>query len=163
MRVAQRFCPRRECGSVSRTAHGVPRRFLAAVILNLPNYDDILPPNPASAVSPAGAKLLLRGVQLDLNETTRRSIEAKAERLFRHEPTILRLRIEIERGPGGATWLFRAKGHIEIEGPDLRASVTTEDANKSITLLIDKLDRMLRKRAIARRADRFTPVLSGAN
>ena len=108
-----------------------------------------------SATSLADTKLLLRGVHLDLGAATRLSIEAKAERLFRHAPTILRLRIDIERGPGGGTWLFTAKGHIEIEGPDLRASVTTEDAHKSVSLLIDKLDRMLRKRATSRRTDRY--------
>ncbi len=124
-------------------------------------------PNPTSLAPAAGTKLLLRGVHVHLNDAMRRSMEAKAERLFRHEPTILRLRIDVERGPGGGAWLFRAKGHVEIYGPDLRASVTTEDAHKSVTLLIDKLDRMLRKRATARRADRYQTIpsadLNGAN
>lgn len=96
-----------------------------------------------------GAKLILRGVHLNLNDATKASIETKAERLFRHEPQILRLRIEVERVHGGGTWLFAAKGHIEISGPDLQASVTTEDAHKSVNLLIDKLDRMIRKRTTA--------------
>jgi len=96
-----------------------------------------------------GAKLILRGIHIDLNDATRASIETKAERLFRHEPRILRLRIEVERAPGGGTWLFTAKGHIEITGPDLRASVTTEEPHKSVNLLIDKLDRMIRRRTTA--------------
>jgi putative sigma-54 modulation protein len=45
--------------------------------------------------------------------------------------------------------MFAARGHIEISGPDLRASVTTEDAHKSVNLLIDKLDRMIRRRTTA--------------
>lgn len=98
---------------------------------------------------PVGAKLILRGIHLDLNDATKASIETKAERLFRHEPAILRLRIDVERSPGGGTWLFTAKGHIEIGGPDLQASVTTEDAHKSVNLLIDKLDRMIRRRTTA--------------
>jgi putative sigma-54 modulation protein len=101
---------------------------------------------PLSTVS---AKLILRGIHLQLNDAAKASIETKAERLFRHEPRILRLRIEVERAHGGGTWLFTAKGHIEISGPDLKASVTTEDAYKSVNLLIDKLDRMLRKRTTA--------------
>jgi putative sigma-54 modulation protein len=92
------------------------------------------------------AKLILRGIHLDLNDATKATVETKAERLFRHQPRILRLRIEVERAHGGGTWLFTAKGHIEISGPDLQASVTTEDAHKSVNLLFDKLDRMLRKR-----------------
>lgn len=98
---------------------------------------------------PVGAKLILRGIHLDLNDATKASIETKAERLFRHEPAILRLRIDVERAHGGGTWLFTAKGHIEIGGPDLQASVTTEDAHKSVNLLIDKLDRMIRRRTTA--------------
>ncbi len=101
-----------------------------------------------------GANLILRGIHLDLNEATRASIAAKVERLFRHEPRILRVRIDVERAPGGGTWLFSAKGHIEIGGPDLRASVTTEDAHKSVNLLVDKLDRMLRRRTTAHSARR---------
>jgi putative sigma-54 modulation protein len=91
---------------------------------------------------------------MELNEATRLTIETKAERLFRHEPRILRLRIDVERGHGGGTWLFTAKGLVEILGPDLRASVTTEDAYKSVSLLMDKLDRMLRRRATALNAER---------
>ena len=103
-----------------------------------------------TAILPSvGPKLMLRGIHLDLSDATRASIETKAERLFRHEPRILRLRIEVERAHGGGTWLFTAKGHIEISGPDLRASVTTEDAHKSVNLLIDKLDRMIRRRTTA--------------
>lgn len=101
------------------------------------------------------AKLILRGVHLDLSDATKASIETKAERLFRHEPRILRLRIEVERSHGGGTWLFTAKGHIEIGGPDLQASVTTEDAHKSVNLLVDKLDRMIRRRTTALSSRRY--------
>ena len=103
----------------------------------------------AATLPGIGAKLILSGIHLDLNEATKASIETKAERLFRHEPRILRLRIDVERAPGGGTWMFTAKGHIEIGGPDLMASVTTEDAHKSVNLLIDKLDRMICKRTTA--------------
>jgi putative sigma-54 modulation protein len=103
----------------------------------------------AATLPPVGAKFILRGIHLDLNAAMKAAIEAKAERLFRHEPRIIRLRIDVERAHGGRTWLFTAKGHIEISGPDLKASVTTEDARKSVNLLIDKLDRMIRRRATA--------------
>jgi len=48
---------------------------------------------------------------------------------------------------------FVAKGHIEVGGPDLIARVASEDGYKSIDLLVDRLDRMLRERTRAR-ADR---------
>lgn len=90
--------------------------------------------------------LIIRGIHLWLTEAMKVALESKAERLFRHEPRILRLRIDVERDLRGRTRVFTAKGRIEIAGPDLTASVTTADAYSSINLLIDKLDRMLRKR-----------------
>jgi putative sigma-54 modulation protein len=92
------------------------------------------------------SKLLLRGIHVSLTDAMKAALAAKAERLFRHEPRILRLRIDVERDLRGAVRVFTAKGRIEIAGPDLTASVTTEDAYTSINLLIDKLDRLLRKR-----------------
>ena len=95
----------------------------------------------------ADAKLVLRGIHVDLNDAAKALIESKAERLFRHEPRILRLRIEVERDIRGRNRAFTAKGRVELAGPDLTASVTAAAGPASITLLIDKLDRMLRKRA----------------
>jgi putative sigma-54 modulation protein len=96
---------------------------------------------------PTDSKLLLRGIHLGLNDAAKTFIETKAERLLRHEPEILRLRIDVERDVRGRNPVFTAKGRIEIAGPDLVASVTTPVALASVSLLIDKLDRMLRKRA----------------
>jgi len=97
-------------------------------------------------ISDHRSRLLLRGIHLWLTEAMRIALESKADRLFRHEPRILRVRIDVERDLRGRTRVFTAKGKIEIAGPDLTAAVTTEDAYTSINLLIDKLDRMLRKR-----------------
>lgn len=91
------------------------------------------------------AKLLLN-LHADLTNADRVSVEKKAKRLFRHEPDILRLRIDVERDVRNHSRAFTAKGRIEIAGPDLMASVTSEKAAGAISLLIDKLDRMLRKR-----------------
>ncbi len=92
-------------------------------------------------------KLLLRGIHVGLNDATRTSIETKANRLMRHEPRILRVRIDVERDLRARHRRFTAKGRVELAGPDLTASVSTDAGPKSVTLLIDKLDRMLRKRA----------------
>lgn len=99
--------------------------------------------------SPSSTKLLLRGIHIGLTEAMKAALETKAERLFRHEPRILRIRIDVERDRHGRTRVFTAKGRIEIAGPDMTASVTSADAYTSINLLIDKLDRMLRKRMTA--------------
>jgi putative sigma-54 modulation protein len=64
------------------------------------------------------AKLILRGLHVDLNDATKVLVETKAERLFRHEPRILRLRIDVARDAPGRAGLFTAKGRIELAGPD---------------------------------------------
>ena len=103
----------------------------------------------------AEAKLRLRGIHVGIDDGAKAFVATKAERLFRHEPRILRLRIDVERDARSRSPRFTAKGRVELAGPDLTASVTSARAATSITLLIDKLDRMLRKRTnnlIGRRA-----------
>lgn len=102
------------------------------------------------------AKLILRGIHIGLTDAVKAALETKAERLFRHERHIVRVRIDVERGLRDRTRAFTAKGRIEVTGPDLTAAVTTNDAYTSINLLIDKLDRMLRKRTTAVRRRRTT-------
>lgn len=92
-------------------------------------------------------KLILRGIHLSLTDAMKAALGTKADRLLRHMPRILRLRIDVERDVRGRNQVFTAKGRVEVAGPDLTASVTTENAYAAINLLIDKLDRMLRKRA----------------
>jgi len=104
----------------------------------------------------ANNKVILRGIGLWLTDAMRNAIEAKVERLLRHEPRIVRVRIDVEKESTAHVPLFAAKGHIEIGGPDLVASVSTEDAYKSVDLLIDKLDRKLRKRTTAFTSRRHT-------
>jgi putative sigma-54 modulation protein len=94
-----------------------------------------------------GAKLILRGIHLDLTDAMRSIIHEKVGRLLRHEPRIDRVRIDVDLDKTkGSKAHFVAKGHIEISGPNLNASVYSEDAYKSVDLLIDKLDGLLRKR-----------------
>src|SRR5690606_20265151 len=93
------------------------------------------------------SKLILRGIHLGLTPAMKAAIEAKSSRLFRHEPQIIRLRIDVEPTPAAGVRSFTARGHVEISGADLLASIATEDAYKSVDLLMDKLDRMLRRRA----------------
>jgi putative sigma-54 modulation protein len=93
------------------------------------------------------SKLILRGIRSKPDAATKRLVAAKAERLFRHEPRILRLRIDVERDLSGRSPMFIAKGRIEIAGPDLTAAATSHEAGSAVNRLIGHLDRMLRKRA----------------
>lgn len=92
------------------------------------------------------SKLILRGLHLSLTDAMRDALASKAARLFRHEPRILRLRIDVERDFHRGCRRFVAKGRIEIAGPDLVAAVAHENAYAAINLLIARFDRMLRKR-----------------
>lgn len=103
-------------------------------------------------------KLLLRGVHLPLTQALRDIVAEKTGRLLRHEAGLLRLRIDLEhdqkKSPVKA---FTARGRIELHGPDLVASVASEDCYKSVDLLVDKLDALLRRRhqkRVATRNDR---------
>jgi putative sigma-54 modulation protein len=94
------------------------------------------------------------GIHMDITPALRTAVLEKGARLLRHQMRVVRIRIDLERDhTKGDHAGFVAKGRVEISGPDLIASVTSEDAYKSLGLLIDKLDRMLRERT-RRRADR---------
>lgn len=92
-------------------------------------------------------EVIVSGIHLDLTPSLKTFVYEKAERLFRHEERIIRIRMELEcdRNPA-AGMLFTAKGHVQIHGPDLNASVQSPDCHKSISMLVDKLDRMLQRR-----------------
>ena len=99
-------------------------------------------------------KILVRGIHLTLTPALRTAALEKGARLLRHDDHLVRVRIDLENDHTKHEHArFIAKGRIEISGPDLIAAVESEDAYKSLDLLIDKLDRMLRERSRAR-ADR---------
>lgn len=113
--------------------------------------------NPVSGPSfnldaESAEKILVSGVHLEITPALRESVLKKAARLLRHQIKLVRVRISLEHVKVDRT-PFVAKGHIEIGGPDLIASVASDDGYKSIDLLVDRLDRMLRER-IRASADR---------
>jgi putative sigma-54 modulation protein len=104
-----------------------------------------MPNNPV--LTSAADRLIVRGIHLELTEALRTAVADKTARLFRHEEHIIRLRIDLEHDKTqDVNHRFLAKAQIEIRGPDLIASVASDDAYKSIDLLVDKLDGLLRKR-----------------
>jgi putative sigma-54 modulation protein len=92
--------------------------------------------------------LIVSGIHLELTPSLKTFVQEKAQRLFRHEERIVRVRIELESDAKQAvSTRFVAKGHIEIHGPDMNVSVASHEMHKAVDMLIDKLDRMLRRRA----------------
>ena len=93
-------------------------------------------------------ELIVSGIHLDLTPALKTYVSEKTDRLFRHEERIIRLRVEIEFDQRQTvSQRFTAKGHIEIHGPDMNASVSADECHKAVALLVEKLDRMLRRRS----------------
>jgi putative sigma-54 modulation protein len=93
-------------------------------------------------------EVIVSGIHLELTPSLKTFVQEKSERLFRHQERIVRMRVELECDPKQAvSHRFTAKGHIEIFGPDMNASVTTDECHKAVAMLIDKLDRMLERRS----------------
>jgi putative sigma-54 modulation protein len=114
---------------------------------------------PNSQKGPAApANIIVRCAHFEITPALQAAAEEKAARLLRHEEHITRIRIDIEhdrtRNPEQA---FVAKGHIEIRGPDLIASVEAGEPLNALDALIDKLDALLRKRASAAKTKRHHP------
>ena len=103
-------------------------------------------------------ELIVSGIHLDLTPSLKVFVQEKAERLFRHEERIVRIRVELECDAKEAVGTrFKAKGHIAIYGPDMNASVESDECHKAVSMLIDKLDRMLARRHQLQRVKRNHP------
>jgi len=93
-------------------------------------------------------ELIVSGIHLELTPSLKTFVQEKTERLFRHEESIVRIRVELECDPKETVSArFKAKGHIAIHGPDMNATVESDECHKAVALLVDKLDRMLRRRS----------------
>src|SRR5687768_16332012 len=103
-------------------------------------------------------ELIVSGIHLELTPSLKTFVREKAERLFRHEERIVRIRVELacDRNPAVGVQ-FKAKGHIQIQGPDMNASVQADECHKAVSMLIDKLDRMLQRRHQLHRVKRNHP------
>ena len=93
-------------------------------------------------------ELIVSGIHLELTPSLKTFVQEKTDRLFRHEERIVRIRVELECDPKETVSArFKAKGHIAIHGPDMNAAVGSDECHKAVALLVDKLDRMLRRRS----------------
>lgn len=96
-------------------------------------------------------KLILSGIHLDLTDGIKEHVREKVSKLLRHEPHIVRVRITVEYHQTKSNHgQFTAKGQIEIQGPDVVAGESGDDAYAAIDKLVSELDRGLRKRSTNR-------------
>ena len=100
-------------------------------------------------------ELIVSGIHLELTPSLKTFVREKAERLFRHEERIVRIRVELECDRDQAVAArFKAKGHVIIQGPEMNATVEADECHKAISMLVDKLDRMLARRHQLQRVKR---------
>lgn len=101
-------------------------------------------------------KLIVAGKHLELTDSIKTIIEEKSEKLFSHNGHIVRMRVEVEYDPHQSTHQgeYIAKGHLEVRGNDHNVTVATNDLYKSIDLMVEKLDRMMRRRSRLERTKR---------
>jgi putative sigma-54 modulation protein len=105
-------------------------------------------------------ELIISGRHLELTESLKTFVREKTEKLFQHEARIVRIRVELDVEKVHAKtkdFLFTAKGIIEIMGPDMVVSESSDEMHKSIDLLVNKLDRMIRRRARLAKVKRNHP------
>lgn len=99
--------------------------------------------------------VILTSNNIHVSDSTKQIVLEKTAKLFVHENHIIRLRLELENLQSVAKEkAYIAKGYISIKGPDLIAAVESDDLLKSVDLLVEKLDRMLRRRSRLRRVKR---------
>jgi len=99
--------------------------------------------------------VILTGRHVELTDSMKNVLLEKAEKLFKHEQKIMRLRVELEYNQNVTHQKeFIAKGHIEMRGPALNVTVESEDLYKSIDDMVEKLDRMLRRKSRLSRVKR---------
>ncbi len=93
-------------------------------------------------------QFIIRDAQHDLTDAFRQTAIEKTAPLFQHDINISCVRIILEIDPScGPAGRFVAKGRLEVDGPDLFASVRSENAYKSIDLLVEKFDALLRNKS----------------
>jgi putative sigma-54 modulation protein len=103
-------------------------------------------------------EVIVSGIHLELTPSLKAFVQEKSDRLFRHEERIIRVRVELECDRSTKRGMqFVAKGHIQIHGPDMNASVTADECHKAVALLVDKIDRMLQRRHQLLRVKRNHP------
>ena len=106
--------------------------------------------------------VILSGLHLELTDALKSIVHEKTERLFKHEDTIIRVRIELEHASCSATRSneFVAKGHLELKGTTITISSASNDLYKSIDDLVNKLDRGLRRRSRLHKVKRKKNTIS---
>jgi putative sigma-54 modulation protein len=95
-------------------------------------------------------KVLLSGVHVELTDAIRSYAHEKAARLLRHDPDLIRIRLELEFQHHRSHFReFRATGRVEggHRGDFSVASAKCDDLYRAIDEVVEKLDRQLQTKS----------------
>jgi putative sigma-54 modulation protein len=99
--------------------------------------------------------VIVSGNNVELTGALREAVYSKLSRLFEHEGSIIRIRVELTFDPTRSQQEQQiVRALIEIRGNDMVVSEASDDMYKSLDILIDKLDRKLRRRSRLERVKR---------
>ena len=103
--------------------------------------------------------IILSGIHVEVTEALKQKVYEQLEKLFAHEPRILRVRVELECDRRGSSHKdeFLAKGHVEMKGRTFFVAERMDDLYSAIGSLSQKLDRKLRRASRRRETDRNHP------
>ena len=103
-------------------------------------------------------KIIMQGIHFELTEAMQNIIREKFDPILRHNERIIRVNVRVHMNQTiGGDHIFTATSQIEIPGPDLNAHVSDKDAYAAIDQLVEKLDRLLRRRHGKRKDKRNHP------
>jgi putative sigma-54 modulation protein len=75
------------------------------------------------------------------------ALEKLSRFVRQYDSRIVRVHVDVERNlHAGEYDQFTAKGQLELDGPALLASVSSDDPLRSLEFLLEKFDRQLRRR-----------------
>jgi len=93
------------------------------------------------------APIVVTGVHMDLTDALKETVRTKVERLLRHNPRIIPVLVElVYPRSSDHSREFGAQIRLELPGPDIVVREESDDLYKSIDILVDKVDRQLRRR-----------------
>ena len=99
--------------------------------------------------------VIISGNNVELTAALRAAVHAKLARLFDHDSGIMRIRVELTVDESRAVGEQQVVlGRIEIKGNDHIITVASDDMYKSLDLLVDKLDRKIRRKSRLERVRR---------
>jgi putative sigma-54 modulation protein len=104
------------------------------------------------------SRITMQGIHVDLTEAMQNAIQEKFSVLLRHNERIVRVNVRLRSDQQlGHQHHYSATGEIEIGGPNLVANSEGMDAYNVLDDLVDKLDRLLRRRHGQRKDKRNHP------